>query len=171
MARGALLALPGLLIGFALISWMSTAWLELGYGILLLFFGFNLLWPQPEARQPLPLVCYPPLAGILSALIHGGGPLIYTYCRTQNLNRMQTVATMAAIHFINNISKGLFFGFSGLLLVEQLPSLLPACLAAIVGTRLGRTILQRHLDERLFSRGVGVMLLLLAVRYLLRSLI
>lgn len=171
LLRGALLSLPGLLIGFVLISRLNTPWFELGYGLLLLAFGFNLMWPQPNQKQLLPAVLYPPFAGILSALIHGGGPLIFKYCRAQKLDRMQTVATMAGIHFVNNIGKGIYFGFSGLLLVEQLPTLLPACIAAVAGTRIGRTLLQRYLDERLFSLGVGVVLLLLASRYLLRSLV
>lgn len=167
--RGFILVLPGLFVGFALISWLSLSWLEFGYGVLLLGFGFNLLWPRENSAPRLPSYFYPPLAGVLSALIHGGGPLVFAYCRSRQLNRMETVATMAAIHFSSNIVKGLYFGASGLLAVEQLIHLLPACAVAVVGTRIGRTLLQRYVDERLFSVGVGAILLLLATRYLVRG--
>lgn len=166
--RGALLALPGLFFGFAVISWLDLYWLELCYGVLLLFFAFNLIWPRAEgARLPAPL--YPPLGGFLSAVIHAGGPFTFAYCRAYRLGRVQTVATMAALHFSNNIFKGIFFGTSGLLSHVNISELLPACIVAVVGTRLGRTVLKKYVDERLFSLGVGVILLLLSARYLLRG--
>lgn len=165
--RGTLLVLPGLFVGFALISWLSLRWLELGYGVLLLGFGFSLLCQGDTTQLRLPPSLYPPLAGVLSALIHGGGPLVFAYCRSRQLDRVGIVATMAGIHFCSNIVKGLFFGASGLIAGEQLLNLMPACAAAVVGTRIGRTLLQRYLNERLFAVGVGAILLLLATRYLL----
>ncbi|MBE0595936.1 MAG: sulfite exporter TauE/SafE family protein [Desulfuromonadales bacterium] len=160
------LALFGLAAGFSVVALVDTFWLEKGFALLLLFFALDVLRPPKSQFSFFPAPVFPVAGGLLSVLIHGGGPLFLKFCRQHQLDRMQTVATIAANHFSLNILKAAFFTGTGLVAIDYVWMLLPAYVAAIVGTRLGRTLLKDHLSERGFSVGLGVMLLVLAINFL-----
>ena len=100
-------------------------------------------------------------------LIHGGGVFFIRLCRASGLDRIQTVATVAAISFSMNIIKVLLFTGTGMVASKYIVTLVPAYIAAIIGTRIGRFLLTKHVNEKAFSQGMGVLLLLLAVKYVL----
>ena len=140
--------------------------MEVIFSGLLLYFAINTILGKEGSTPRIPLQTFPLLAGIASILVHAAGVFYFRYCRLNGLNRLQTVATMAALHFSLNIAKAIFFTGAGLIESNYIYRLTPAYLCAIFGTRLGRYILKDHISEKMFSRGVASLLILLAVRLL-----
>lgn len=159
------LSLVGLGAGFSTVAYVDTYWLEKGFAVLLIFFSVGIL-KERTLPAVIPRAAYPVAGGFLSVLIHGGGPLFLQFCRSRSLDRVQAVATIAATHFTLNIFKVVFFTGTGILESKYLVLLIPAYFAAFVGTRLGRSLLKNHINEKAFGVGTGVLLLLLALNYL-----
>ncbi|PLY01538.1 MAG: hypothetical protein C0622_06955 [Desulfuromonas sp.] len=164
--KGFLLSLPGLLIGFVVISLVNPELFETAYALLLIFFAVNILRQTDQTRALLPQPLYPVCGGILSVLMHSGGVFFFRFGQFYSLNRLQLVGTVAAIHLSMNIFKAIFFTGSGMVEVSYLYRLAPAYVAAVVGTRIGRAVLKNYVDERTFSIGMAILLLLLALKYL-----
>ncbi len=161
------LSLIGLASGFFLITVVNTFWLEKIYAILLIIFGLKALLNKDTDQKLLPRPFYPIMGGLFAALIHGGGAFFIRLCRGSGLDRMQTVATIAAIHFSQNIFKTVFFAGAKFIAPAYIITLAPAYIAAILGTRIGRYILQHYVNEKLFSLGIGMLLLVLSVKYII----
>lgn len=157
----------GLAAGFVLISVLDLFLLEKIYGLMLIYFGIQAFIDAEPKDTPFSHYGYPVLGGLFSALVHGGGVFFIRLCRNLGLDRLQTVATVAAIHFSMNIFKAIYFTSSGLVASQYIYILAPAYLAAIIGTRLGRNVLKQHVSEKAFSRGVGTLLLILSLKYLI----
>lgn len=155
----------GLLGGFVLISVIDPPQLENIYAALLVILGISSLRNKDPRKSLSPNFAYPILGGFFSVLIHGGGVFFIRLCRASGLDRIKTVATVAAIHFTMNIFKVLFFTGTGMVDSKYLYTLIPAYVSAIIGTRLGRSLLTKYINEKTFSRGMGVLLLILAVKY------
>ncbi len=164
---GFLLSLPGLGVGFATLLWVESGWLEKVYGVVLLATAVGVIRIRRQALLTLPEEAYPLAGGFLSALLHGGGPMYYCLCSRRGLGRLRTVGTMAVIHFSLNVLKVAFFARVGSLDWNLVVRLLPAGLAAILGTRVGRALLMQRVDEAGFARLVGLSMVLLALYYLL----
>ncbi|WP_303720541.1 sulfite exporter TauE/SafE family protein [Malonomonas rubra] len=160
------LSLVGLLLGFVIISYIDVNLLETGYGVLLIYFAVNMLRNTDQTKALLPKSSYPVFGGVLSVLMHSGGVFFFRYGQFFGLDRLQMVGTIAAIHFSMNIFKAGFFTGSGIVDVHYLYTLTPAYLAAIIGTRIGRSVLKRYVNERMFSIGVASLLLVLTLKYL-----
>lgn len=160
-------SLLGLIPGFFLISVVDAFWLEKIYAVMLVVFGIRALGNKDSQASLLPMAVYPALGGLFSAMIHGGGAFFIRLCRLRGLDRIGTVATVAAIHFSMNIFKACFFAGAHLINSEYILTLAPAYLSAIIGTRIGRTILKKYIDERMFSYGIGSLLLLLSLKYII----
>lgn len=156
----------GLLGGFMLISVIDASLLEKIYAVLLVIFGISSLRNKETQKSLAPNFSYPVLGGFFSVLIHGGGVFFIRLCRASGLDRIKTVATVAAIHFTMNIFKVLFFTGTGVVDSKYVYTLIPAYLSAIVGTRLGRLILDKYVNEKVFSQGMGVLLMILAMKYI-----
>ena len=161
------LSLIGLAGGFSLITGVETFWLEKIYAAMLIIFGLKALMNKDVDQKLLPRPFYPVMGGLFAALIHGGGAFFIRLCRGTGLNRMQTVATIAAIHFSQNIFKTAFFAGAKFIAPAYIITLAPAYIAAIIGTRLGRFILQHYVNEKLFSLGIGILLVLLSLKYII----
>lgn len=160
------LSLVGLGSGFLLISYLDTSVLEKVYGGMLIYFAVQAFIDAEPRDRTWSRYGYPVLGGLFSALVHGGGAFFIRLCRSLGLDRMQTVATVAAIHFSMNIFKVVFFTGSGFVAVDQIYTLIPAYVAAVAGTRLGRSVLRNHVSEKAFSYGVGSLLFILSLKYL-----
>lgn len=160
------LSLVGLGGGFLLIGSLDAVFLEKIYAVMLIYFGVQAFVEGEPKDTPLSHYGYPLLGGLFAALVHGGGAFFVRLCRNIGLDRIGTVATVAAIHFSMNILKALFFTGSGLVALDYVYKLLPAYVAAVVGTRIGRSVLKNHVSEKVFSCGVGALLLVLSLKYL-----
>lgn len=159
-------ALLGAGIGFWALLYVDPGGFQQVYGLLLLILAVDLLWERKPGELRLPQGILPSLGGLVSVLANGGGPLFLCLCRRRRLDRMQTVGTMALTHFSLNILKVAFFSGAGYLAAGELPLLLPAAAAAILGTRLGRTVLVNRVNERGFSIGVALFMVAMAVDFI-----
>jgi len=89
-----------------------------------------------------------------SNLLSGtGGPLLDIFFQRVDMTRHQVVATKAVAQSLGHISKIIFFGFLATSTLNVWPSLsltLTAMVASIVGTTLGKKILDKIDDETFF---------------------
>ena len=97
------------------------------------------------------------LAGIVvvaSNLLSGtGGPLLDIFFQKVKMTRHQVVATKAVAQSLGHISKVIFFGFFALFLNDVWPSfwlISLAIIASIIGTTLGKKILDKIDDKNFF---------------------
>lgn len=164
------LSLVGIALGMFIVQYAPHDLLEIVFAIILAFYSLNALLGRKEAPSHLPMSCYPLFAGIASILVHAAGVFYFRYCRLNHLDRVQTVATIALLHFTLNIFKAIFFTTGGLIDPHYLYRLIPAYAAAVFGTRLGKTLLKRYVNERLFTVGVSSLLMLLAVKFFFSAL-
>ena len=158
------LSLVGTAIGMILVYFAPERIITALFAAILLFFAMQSLRGRDSSPGRLPTPLYPVFAGIASIMVHAGGVFYYRFCRINGLDRMATVATMAALHFTLNIFKAIFFVGSGLVHSDYLFYLIPSYCLAIIGTRLGRGILKNYISEAVFVRGVSLLLIILAVR-------
>lgn len=154
----------GLALGMLTVKFMPERGLEIVFAGVLLYFALNALFGKDDSPSLLPQPLYPFFAGIASIMVHAAGVFYFRYCRMNGLDRVQTVATMAALHFTLNIGKAVFFTSSGLIATDYTYRLIPAYICAILGTRLGQFILKDYISEKVFTAGVSCMLIILALR-------
>lgn len=155
----------GICLGMLVVQFAPERLLEFCFAIILMYFALHSLFGKDDSPSLLPAFFYPLFAGIASILVHAAGVFYFRYCRMAGMGRVQTVATIAALHFTLNIFKAIFFTTSGLVDSKYIFYLIPAYIVAVVGTRLGKTILKNYVSERLFTIGVAVMLMLLAAKF------
>ena len=148
---------------------MPERGLEIIFAVLLLYFALTAIFGKEGATPLISQQIFPLLAGIASILVHAAGVFYFRYCRLNGLDRVQTVATMAALHFTLNIGKATFFTGTGLIATHYIYQLIPAYLCAIFATRLGRYILKDYISEKMFTKGVAILLILLATRLLWKA--
>lgn len=160
------MAFVGLVSGMIIIQHAPVTLLEIIFASVLIWFAISNLLGQSASKSLLPQFCYPLLAGTASILVHAAGVFFYRYCRLNALDRVATVATMAALHFTLNIFKAIFFTTSGFVASSAIVTLFPAYILAVIGTRMGRTILTNYVSERGFSIAVSITLIILALRML-----
>ena len=158
------LSLVGIGIGMVLVYFAPERLVTALFAGILIFFAVQSLLGRESGSSRLPRPLYPVFAGIASIMVHAGGVFYYRFCRMNGLDRLSTVATMAALHFTLNIFKALFFVGSGLVHSKYILYLIPSYLLAILGTRLGRGILKNYVSEKAFVRGVSLLLIILAAR-------
>ena len=111
------------------------------------------------------------LAGIVvvgTNLLAGvGGPLLDIFFQRVEMTRHQVVATKAVAQFLGHVSKVIFFGgLAASASSENWPALwllIIAMAASIMGTTLGKKVLDRINDRIFFSWTQGIMLAVGAV--------
>jgi len=165
--KGLFLSMTGLTAGALSVSIVNPFWLEKFLGFALLYFSFNAFMKRDNIKSILPVSVFPVLGGFMSIMSHAGGAFFFRYCRLNNLSRMETVGTLAGVHFTLNIFKAIFFTTSGFAATHYVYTLIPAYAASVAGTYTGRHILKNYMNEDLFVKAVAVVLLLIALRFLL----
>jgi len=164
--KGLFLSMIGLVVGGFSVSYLDGYILEKFLGVALLYFSINAILRQDGNKSIVPTTIFPLIGGFMSITTHAGGVFFFKYCRIQKLDRIRTVATVAGVHFTLNIFKALFFTAAGYAALDYIYLLFPAYVASVVGTNLGRHILKKHLNESVFSISVGILLMMLAVKFL-----
>ncbi|PLX68961.1 MAG: hypothetical protein C0603_04555 [Denitrovibrio sp.] len=164
--KGLSMSIMGLVVGGFSVSVINPFYLEKFLGLALLYFAVNAIRRKDETKSLIPSFMFPVMGGFMSIMTHAGGAFFFKYCRLNSLDRMQTVGTLAGVHFTLNIMKAIFFTVSGFAASSYIYTLIPAYIASIAGTNLGRYILKNHLDEDLFAKGVGALLIILSFKFL-----
>lgn len=166
---------PFLTVGTALAAWLwsslSLAWFKPGIGVFLLAF---LVYRRrkPELRNP-PLWIYMPLgavAGFLGVFVGATGPFIAPFFQRDDLEKESVIATKAAVQAVGHLLKLPAFFALGFDYLAHVPLLGALIASVVVGTLLGRLVLER-LSRRAFNVLFEGTLALIALYLLLAPLI
>ncbi len=150
----------------------SQLLIQLPDGLAELVLGLFILWsllghlPRPPGQHQTGLLLSGGLGTGLATLFVGAtGPLVAAVLRPLGLQRHRHVSTFSACMVLQHGAKILAFGLLGFGLASWVPFLVGMLLAGLVGTWLGRSILNR-LNETLFRRVLTAILAVLALRLL-----
>lgn len=114
---------------------------------------------------------FPKSAYYLVGLVIGFGnmivgvlaPLLAAVLRLENLPKEETVGTLGFFGFAGNLLKIAGFAAIGFSFAAYLPIIIPACLASIGGSIVGKALLIRS-TNRFFTTAFKVVIFLLAVK-------
>ena len=99
------------------------------------------------------------IVGVLS-------PLLASVLRFENLSKEENVGTLGFFGFAGNVFKVAGFTLVGFSFASYLPLLIPACIASILGSMLGKGLLRRS-SNKLFNYAFQAMLFLLSANLIL----
>ena len=105
------------------------------------------------------------ISGFLTMFIGGTGPFVAAVIKTLNLDRMAHVGTQAGCMVFQHGLKVAVFGVLGFNYLPYLPLVAGMILTGVVGTMVGRRVLQGMGDDR-FRKALTVLLTLLGLRLL-----
>ena len=174
--RNVAILLPAMFLGIGIATLVVPFVSE---PVLLAFTGFIGLWvvwrrwfAAPSAEQTtaevLPGMVWGTIAGVTTFITHSGAPPTQAYLLPQNLPRLIFAGTMAITFAIANFAK--IPSYYALGFFEGLDWLLAGGLAAVglLGTIAGRWLV-KNMSDRLFTRVIEVLLLVLSVVLLIRA--
>ncbi|NND91905.1 MAG: sulfite exporter TauE/SafE family protein [Granulosicoccus sp.] len=164
--------IPGSLIGVLLASQviviLPTRWLQLVLATFILW----TVWAPKISAIAVPEKAYLGVGGVTSfatMFLGATGPLLAAFLSPARYGRDRTVATHAACMSLQHLIKVTAFGFLGFVLTEWLPLVIAMIVSGLVGTWLGRALLQR-LPEATFRWVFRCVLTVLALRLLFNAL-
>jgi uncharacterized membrane protein YfcA len=152
-----------LLVGLG--AWLSSVWksanLQFGLGVFLclfaIFFWFNSTYKVN--KSPLSLVFFGGSAGFLAGLLGTGGALRGVALASLGLSKNLFVGTSAAIDFGVDATRAVMYGLQGYLHRHDWVFIFLLFFVAIIGSRLGKMILDR-MSESSFNRVILAMIFL-----------
>lgn len=163
--------IPGSILGVAVASQLIVT---LPGQVLQLVLAVFILWavwaPKIDSLQVPDKAYFMVGAGTSFATMFLGatGPLLAVFLSPVRYGRDRTVSTHAACMTIQHLLKVIAFGFLGFVLTEWLVLVAAMILSGLLGTWLGRALLQR-LPEQLFRRLFKAVLSILALRLLYKA--
>ena len=104
-------------------------------------------------------------SGFVTMFVGGTGPLVAPFVSAAFDKRQQVVATHATLMTFQHVLKVIFFGLAGFNGAVYLPLLIGLLLSGVIGTWIGRRVLNK-LNERLFRRIMRWVLTALAAQLL-----
>lgn len=159
--------LPAFIIGAVLgVILGGTMVVQLPAGAVQLGVGLFILW-SVYFRPPAFLQSSSGVTGLISSFLTmffgGTGPFVATFVKAQGLDRMQHVATHAALMTIQHLLKVFVFGFLGFAFSQWIGLVALLILTGFLGTVVGRHVLTK-IDEKRFVLALRTVLTLLAIR-------
>ena len=149
----------GIVVGAFVVIDIPPAVVQIGVGLFLIWTIF--------ARTPAWMRRWPFVTGtltsVLSMFFGASGPFVATYVKSLNLGRHQHVGTMAALLSLQHLLKTVAFGVLGFAYAAWAPFIAAMILAGLVGTWIGKTVLNKMTDAR-FKTALDVILFLIAAR-------
>ena len=109
-------------------------------------------------------------SGFVTMFVGGTGPLVAPFVNAAYDKRQEVVATHATLMTFQHCFKIGFFSLMGFSAAAYIPLLIGLLVSGMIGTWVGRTLLDR-LNEQLFRRLFRLVLTLLAARMLYAALI
>ena len=148
----------------------SLVLIELPTGLPELILGLFIVWTlsglQPRlatGRRQAALTLGGVGTGFATLFVGATGPLVAAVLRILRLQRHRHVATFAACMVLQHLTKIVAFALLGFSLAPWLPFLAGMLMTGLLGTWLGRQVLER-LDEAVFRVVLSGILALLAAR-------
>ena len=153
----------GALLGVAAGSAMVV---NIPASLVLVSVGIFIIW-SVVSKPPAWMRRWPVLTGALTTFLTmffgATGPFVATYTRALGLGRHGYAGTHAALMVMQHSLKSLAFGFLGFAFSDWIGFCLAMIAAGLVGTLVGRMVLDRLTDAR-FQKILNVLLVLLALR-------
>lgn len=106
------------------------------------------------------------LTGFGNMIVGVLAPLLASVLRFENLSKEETVGTLGFFGFAGNLFKLAGFTFVGFSFAAYLPLLIPACVASILGSMLGKALLRRS-SNKLFNYAFQAMIFILSINLIL----
>ena len=110
------------------------------------------------------------LCGLLGIFVGSTGPILSSWLLDRGILKEGHVATKSAMQLLAHTMKiVVFVWFLGFALVEFVPVLILMCTIAVVCTFIGKGILS-HLDDRIFSMSIRVLLVIVSLNILINEI-
>jgi uncharacterized protein len=163
-------AVAGVVAGFALAAWVSTAAVEAALGIITALFGMQRLWIEREGAVITPSLA-PPWAGVLfgvaagftSQIAHAGGPPAQMYLMPRQLGRDLFIGTSTLFFTILNWIKVPAYLALGQFTRQNLV-VAGAMLPLAIGSTVLGAYLVRRVSGRLFYQLMYVLMILVGMK-------
>lgn len=152
-------AILGVVLGGSMVVQLPAGGIQLGVGLFILWSVFF----SPPAFLLRSSALTGAFSSFLTMFFGGTGPFVATFIKAQNLDRMQHVATHAALMTIQHLLKIFVFGFLGFAFAQWIGFVTLLICAGFVGTIVGRQVLAK-IDEKRFRLALNTVLTLLALR-------
>lgn len=165
--------IAGSIVGAAIGSQVVVSLPEASYQFLMGAFILIFTWMPKLKSAPRIRGKFFWVGGIstaLSFIVGATGPLVAPFFLKEDLSKETIVATKAGGQAITHLLKVGVFSLFGFQLAQHLPLFLSMTVAVLLGTALGKALLNK-LPERAFLLLFRVLITILAGRMLLRSLL
>jgi uncharacterized protein len=149
----------GVSAGGMIVVTLPPAWVQIGVGS---FVIWSVLAKPPESLRKWPLAVGV-FSSFLTMFFGATGLFVATFTKAQKLARHAHVATHAALMTVQHGLKTLVFAILGFAFGQWLGFILAMTLAGLVGTLLGKSLLNR-IDERRFRLALDTVLIVLSLR-------
>ncbi|WP_289118225.1 sulfite exporter TauE/SafE family protein [uncultured Idiomarina sp.] len=156
--------LLGTFLGSLLLVQLPTEILQITIGLFLLWLTWGPKLPQSLSGRA-GLVGGGLLTGFLALFVGASGPLVAAFVKARFSERMQTVATFAAVMTFQHGPKAIVFGMAGFVFKDWLPLIGAMIAAGFVGTWIGLHWLKKITNQR-FDQLFRMIITLLALRLL-----
>lgn len=161
-------AAAGALLGTQFIVEIPEKPFRIGIGLFILLATFL---PRPKSAPTFPAKWFWVGSGatFLSLFVGPTGPLVAPFYLRENLSKQALVATKAACQVGIHACKLIGYFAVGFVIQPHIPLLLGMCTATLAGSWAGTALLGK-LPERLFRQLFKVLIVLLALRLMLKAL-
>jgi uncharacterized membrane protein YfcA len=163
-------AVFGVIAGFALAAWVSTAAVELSLGIITALFGAQRMWAEragaivaPSNAPPWAGVLFGAAAGFTSQIAHAGGPPVQMYLMPRQLGRDLFIGTSTLFFAILNWIKVPAYLALGQFTHQNLV-VAGALLPLAVGSTVLGAYLVRRVSGRLFYQLMYALMILVGLK-------
>lgn len=161
--------LIGAAAGSRILVAVPAAWIELALGLFILASCW-LPTPAPARGSLVRVGIGGGVTSLLTLFLGATGPFVATLVRASRLDRRVHMATFSACMTLQHGLKLAVFGLAGFAFGPYLPWLAAMLACVLAGTWLGRQVLER-VHERLFRRGLTLLLTLIALHLIVRALL
>ncbi len=155
---------PGILCGVYILKVMSTSFLELVVGVLLVTFPVYLMWKGVPDREISAGWAWPVgfLSGILGGSVNAGGPPVIIYTALQPWGKLPLKSTLVGFFLVTSMAIGAVQGAGGFM-TRAVLVLFAAGLPALVTGVLAGSYLFDRIDSVAYRKVLNVLLILLGV--------
>lgn len=182
LARLFLAALPGLILGVALLPLIPGEIFRTGVGLFGACYSLGLLWPRfpvamllkklfgglnarcagQEGQATAGAYIYGFLGGLSTVLAHAGGLVWSLYLVTAARDRRVFVGTTIILFFVTNIYKTVSYIYIDILSLDALLQVLPAIPMIFLGSYFGNNI-NKKCDSILFRKVILCFILFISI--------
>lgn len=165
-------AAPGILFGVYILKTMSTGFLEMVIGILLIAFPSYLMFDGAPKRELAPGWAWPVgfLSGVLGGSINAGGPPVIIYVAMQPWGKLSVKSTLVGFFMVTSIAIGVTQAAGGLMTVEIF-ALFAIGLPALVTGVLAGSFMFNKVDSGAYRKVLNVLLVFLGISMLVKAIV